>query len=119
MQDSSECAILSLERKVFAVTDRIYSVDEIRHVVAPIAQHYGVDRVFLFGSYARGEATSDSDLDFRVDKGAMHGLFALGGMYAELESALGKKLDLLTTGSLDQQFLNRIAPEEILIYAKQ
>ena len=101
------------------MTDRIYSVDEIKHVVAPIAQHYGVDRVFLFGSYARGEATSDSDLDLRVDKGALQGLFALGGMYAELESALGKKLDLLTTGSLDQRFLNRIASEEILIYAKQ
>ena len=48
------------------MTDRIYSVDEIKRVVAPIAQHYGVDRVFLFGSYARGEATSDSDLDLRV-----------------------------------------------------
>lgn len=101
------------------MTNRIYSIDEIKSVVAPIAQRYGVERVYLFGSYARGEATTDSDLDFRVDRGAIWDLFALGGMYSDLEDAFEKELDLLTTGSLDQKFLNRIAKEEILIYGNQ
>ena len=96
--------------------DRIYTVEEIRSIVAPIAKSYDVDRIYLFGSYARGEATASSDIDLRVDKGRLKGLFALGALYADLEDGLGKKLDLLTTGSLDQKFLTHIAKEEVLIY---
>ena len=76
-------------------------------------------RVYLFGSYARGEATQNSDIDLRVDKGRLRGLFALGALYADLEDHLGKKLDLLTTGSLDQKFLQSIANEEVLLYGNQ
>ena len=94
----------------------IYSICEIQQRIAPVAKQYGVKAVFLFGSYARGEATSSSDLDFRVDKGSLRGLFALGGLYSDLEESFGKELDLLTTGSLEPKFLNHIANEEILVY---
>ena len=40
------------------MSDRIYSIDEVKSIVAPIAMKYDVDRVFLFGSYARGEANN-------------------------------------------------------------
>ena len=83
--------------------NKVYTIDEIKNIVAPIAKAYGVQRVFLFGSYARGEATSSSDLD-------------LGGLYSDLEESFGKELDLLTTGSLEPKFLNHIANEEILVY---
>ncbi len=97
--------------------DRIYTIDEIKSIVAPIAKAHDVGRIYLFGSYARGEATAESDIDLRVDKGKLKGLFALGALYADLEDGLGKRLDLLTTGSLDQTFLKSIAKEEIMIYA--
>lgn len=97
--------------------ERVYTIEEIRSIVAPIAAVHGVDRIYLFGSYARGEATPSSDIDLRVDKGRLKGLIALGALYADLEDGLGKKLDLLTTGSLDQKFLQHIAKEEVLIYA--
>ena len=76
----------------------------------------GVERVFLFGSYARGEATPDSDLDFRVDCGDATDFFSLGLMYCDLEDKFQKPLDLLTTGSLDRKFLDRIGKDEVLIY---
>ena len=98
------------------MTTKVYSINEIKKIVNPIAKSYGVDRVFLFGSYARGEATPDSDLDFRVDRGKLRGLLALGGMYSDLQEKFDKKLDLLTTASLDKDFLKRISDEEILIY---
>lgn len=101
------------------MTNKIYSIDEIKSAVAPLAKQYGVERVYLFGSYARGQANETSDLDFRIDRGALRGLFALGGLYADLEEVFDKKLDLLTTNSLDQNFLHRIAKEEILIYGNQ
>lgn len=96
--------------------DKVYTVDEIRNIVAPIAAAHDVSRVYLFGSYARGDADASSDIDLRVDKGRLKGLFALGALYADLEESLGKKLDLLTTGSLEPSFLQRIAGEEVLLY---
>lgn len=101
------------------MTNKIYTIDEIKNIVAPIAARYGVERIFLFGSYARGEATPKSDLDFRVDKGALRGLFALDGMYSDLERKFEKDPDLLTTVSLDKKFLNHISNEEVLIYGNQ
>lgn len=82
------------------MTSKIYSIDEIKNIVTPIAKQYGVARIFLFGSYARGEATPSSDLDFRVDKGRLRGLIQLGALYSDLEEHLDKKLDLMTTASL-------------------
>lgn len=99
------------------MSNKIYTIDEIRAIVVPIAKQYGVQSVYLFGSYARGEATEESDLDLRVDKGEVQDFFTLGEMYCDLEDSFKKELDLLTTGSLDQEFLNRIAEEEIMIYA--
>lgn len=99
--------------------DKLYTIDEIRSIVAPIAAAHDVARIYLFGSYARGNATPSSDIDLRVDKGRLRGLFALGALYADLEDHLGKKLDLLTTGSLDQDFLQSISKEEVLLYANQ
>ncbi|MGN0551700.1 MAG: nucleotidyltransferase family protein [Acutalibacteraceae bacterium] len=99
------------------MTDKIYSINEIKDIVSPIAEKYGVENVYLFGSYARGEATPDSDLDLRIDKGRLKGLIMLGAMYSELEESFKKKLDLLTTGSLEKSFLQKISNEEVLIYA--
>ena len=94
----------------------IYTVNEIQSVVAPIAARHGVERVYLFGSYARGNPSRESDIDLRIDKGKLKGLFALGSLYSDLEARLQKPLDLLTTGSLDTAFLRSIKNEEVLLY---
>ena len=93
----------------------IYSVNEIQSVVSSLAREYGVDRIYLFGSYARGEANEGSDIDLRIDKGAVRG-FGLGGLAADLEDALGLPIDLIPTGSLDSGFLSAISSEEVLLY---
>ena len=69
-------------------------------------------RCSLFGSYARGDATPASDVDLCVDAPKLRGLFALGGLYADLEDALKKSIDVVTTGSLkynkDEAFLENL-----------
>lgn len=92
-----------------------YTVDEIKEIVAALAAQYGADRIYLFGSYARGDADKDSDIDLRIDKGAIRGL-QLGGLAADLEDALGIPVDLIPTGSLDSKFLNSISDDEVLLY---
>lgn len=92
-----------------------HSIAEIRDIVAPLAEKYGAERVFLFGSYARGDMTGTSDIDLRIDKGTIRGL-ALAGLLVDLEDALGTPVDLIPTTSLDHKFLTAIQPDEVLLY---
>ncbi|MGE5630093.1 MAG: nucleotidyltransferase family protein [Caulobacteraceae bacterium] len=93
-----------------------YTIEEIKTIIEPIARKYGVERVYLFGSYARGDATENNDVDLRVDKGSLRGMFALCSFYTEIEEALQMKVDILTTGSLEEDFLRKIQSEEVLLY---
>jgi len=99
------------------MSDRIYSIDEIKRIVIPIARKYDVDRVSIFGSYARGEANNVSDLDFVVDKGRLRGL-KFAGMLGDLQDGFEKKVDLLTSSSLteDNGFKRRIEKDMVVIY---
>lgn len=71
--------------------------------------------MYLFGSYARGEAGADSDIDFRLDKGRVRGV-QIGGLYMDLQEALQQKVDLLTTNQFSSDFLKQIQAEEIVLY---
>lgn len=92
-----------------------YSIAQLRDIIAPLAESYGAERVYLFGSYARGDMTDTSDIDLRIDKGHIRGL-ALAGLLVDLENALGLPVDLLTTASLDKQFLSAIKEDEVILY---
>ena len=94
----------------------IYTVDEIKQITYEIAKKHGVGRIFLFSSYARGDANSDSDLDFRIDRGKIKGLFALGGLYADLEESFEIPIDIVVSDSLNEEFIREISNEEVLIY---
>ena len=92
------------------------SISAIQNTVAELGAQYGAERIYLFGSYARGDAVKSSDVDLRIDKGKIRGLFALAGLPLALEDRLGTKVDLLTSDSLDPDFLEHIRKEEVLLY---
>ena len=94
------------------------SISDIRAVVGNLAREYGADRVYLFGSYARGDATESSDVDLRIDKGTIRGL-KFAGLMGDLEDALGKHVDLISTNGMDDAFRRSIASEEVLLYERQ
>ena len=95
----------------------MYSASDIQRIVSPIAAKYGVNRVYLFGSYARGENTPDSDMDLRIDKGNVKGM-QMAFLLADLEDALQLPVDLLSTSALDDRFLQAIKGEEKLMYER-
>jgi len=92
-----------------------HTILEIKSVVSELAQKYGAQRIFLFGSYARGDMVPTSDIDLRIDKGSIRGL-ELAGLLLDLEDALGVPVDLIPTGSLDEGFLASIRDDEVLLY---
>ena len=96
----------------------IHSIPEIRSIVRNLARQYGAERVYLFGSYARGEAGEGSDVDLRIDKGDIRGL-QFAGLVCDLEDALGSSVDLISTAGMDARFRCEIAPEEVLLYERE
>ena len=94
----------------------MFSIEEIKQKVAPVSKRHGLKNVYLFGSYARGEARQESDVDLLIEPNGVKSLFELGGIYADFKDALGTDVDVVTTGATDK-FLNRIEDDRILIYA--
>lgn len=94
-----------------------YTIDELKKNISPIANKYQIAYMYLFGSYARGDYHAQSDTDLRIEKGNLKGMFALCGFYTEVENALGMKVDIVTTGSLEESFLNDIRKDELMLYA--
>ncbi|MCL2147383.1 MAG: nucleotidyltransferase domain-containing protein [Synergistaceae bacterium] len=86
--------------------------------VQEIALRYEINEIYLFGSYARGDATEESDCDFRIVGGDIRGLFQLSGLYIDLEKALGKHVDVVITKNMKKSFYDLIKEEEVLVYAK-
>ncbi len=82
---------------------------------------------WLFGSYARGEANEDSDIDLLVDNGNARGLRYFG-FCGDLERALEKSVDAITVNSLYEEYKNNtyvaelraeIEKDKVMIYDKQ
>ena len=96
--------------------EQILDINKIKTDVTDIGGKYGVEKVYLFGSYARAQAVENSDIDLRIEKGKIRGLFQLSGFKLALEEKTGKTVDLVTTDSLDNEFLEAISTEEMLIY---
>lgn len=75
-------------------------LDVLREHKAPLAQRFGVTELALFGSFARDQATDDSDVDIlvRFDKPATSAAFF--GTQFYLEDLLGRPVDLATNRDL-------------------
>ncbi|MDR0846085.1 MAG: nucleotidyltransferase domain-containing protein [Lactobacillales bacterium] len=103
----------------------IYSIDEIREKVAPIAQKYEVKKIFIFGSYARGEATENSDIDILFySKGTKAKGLKTFGFELELQDALGKKVEVFPKEDFESEmyikhnakFIDNVLGDEVLLY---
>lgn len=90
----------------------------MREAVVQMAEKYGAERIWAFGSRARNNADSGSDLDLRIDKGDMRGM-ELGGFIYDLEQLIGVPADVSTTSSLSEDFLASIKKDEVLLYERQ
>ena len=94
------------------------TVEKIKDIITPICKKYGVKRAYLFGSYARGEATENSDVDIRIEKGNITDLFQMSGFRLDLVEALGTEVDLLSVLPDPQykKFRKNLKKDEILLY---
>ena len=96
-----------------------FTIEEIKEKVIPVAKKYGVKKLWLFGSYARGEADAESDVDFLIDGGKMRGMIKYFGFVLDLEDIFQCHVDVVTTGISDKNFLTEIKNDEVLLYEEE
>ena len=82
-----------------------------RDAVLRLAAKHGVRQIRLFGSFARGDARPDSDVDFLVDVGPRHSRFFPGGLVADLEELLGRRVDVVEPDGIYPPLRERILHE--------
>jgi hypothetical protein len=84
-----------------------------RENILQTAAKYGAYNVRIFGSVARGEADSNSDVDFLVEMEPGRSLLDLGGLLMDLQELLGCNVDLVTEKGLRERIRERVLKEAI------
>ncbi len=75
-----------------------------------------VKRVYLFGSFARNEATPQSDIDLLIELNENVDLFEFATMQWQLEELLNQKVDLVSTNGISRRLRATIEQDKCLIY---
>jgi hypothetical protein len=83
--------------------------------VRPVLERYGVKKAGVFGSFVRGEASPDSDLDLVVEMPPGSSLLELVGLQQDIADLLGIEVDAGTYQALHPQLRDRILAEEVRI----
>ena len=81
--------------------------------ILAIAAKHGVTSVRVFGSFARGEARPDSDLDLLIEAGPQTPPWFPGGLLFDLEAEIGRRVDVVEESSLNPSIRDRVLREAI------
>lgn len=91
------------------------TIKDIKEKVLPILKKADVKKAALFGSYVRGDAQKNSDIDMLIEAPKGTGLFAFISLHRRLEHALKKKVDLVTYKSIHPLLREDILKEQFPI----
>jgi len=96
---------------------RVLTMQQIKDAVKPLAEKYGVEAIYLFGSYARGEADENSDLDFLVFGGEHFKLTRILSLAGELRKLFQKDVDAFEIREInvDTPFYRTVMKEKVLV----
>ena len=98
------------------IEPKVLTIKQIKGRIKPVIEKHGIKDVYLFGSYARGEANRNSDVDIYCDKGDVDTLWKHSTLKDEFSQALGKEVDVITIGStMDDYFRQQLEEDMIKI----
>lgn len=112
-------------------TDKIYTIDEIKQLTHNIFKEFNIKKAYIFGSYARKEATAMSDIDIIIIKNDEFSFLQFSALANNLMEVLQKEIDLITDETytedikfddedikmLKERFYSKVKKERKLIYA--
>ena len=96
--------------------------DEIKEKVLPVLLPYGVKRISVFGSFARGDYKPESDIDLLIDieepRKIPMGFFTWIRLEKELSQKLGRDVELISENGLNQKIRPYVESDMVVIYEK-
>ncbi|MDR0462198.1 MAG: nucleotidyltransferase domain-containing protein [Christensenellaceae bacterium] len=92
------------------------AIKDIKAYVTEIAKVYDIRRVSLFGSYAKGEQTQESDIDLLVDFGDKATYLTVFDFQNKVENKIGKDVDVIPAPIPQDSFLK--IDKEVLLYER-
>lgn len=99
------------------VNKSVLTIKQIKERILPILNKHHINEVYLFGSYARGEANNKSDVDIYCESGDIETLIDQGYLEDELKESLKKNVDIVFIGStMDDFFKEQLEKDKIRIY---
>ena len=102
------------------INPSILTIKQIKERIKPIIEKYNIKEVCLFGSYARGEANRNSDVDIYCESGNADTLIKLSVLKREIKEALQKDVDIVTFDStIDSFFKEQLDKDKIKIFEKE
>ena len=87
----------------------------MREKILPVLRRNGIKRAGMFGSYVRGEATPESDVDILIELDRQASLLDFIGIKLELEDVLGRSVDLVEYAAIKPRLRDRILRDEVPI----
>ena len=100
------------------------AINQIKKLTEPIFKKYGVDKAYIFGSYARGDYNENSDIDIIITAKKIKSLLIIGSILENLKQVLQKEVDLIEEecfkedemDELEREFYNNIKKERVMIF---
>lgn len=126
--NNTKCEYSDLKLLNIKQSSKIYSIEEIKNITRQIFSKYNFEKVYLFGSYARGEATKLSDIDIMVVGGNINTFMNLSDFALELVKILKKEVDIVKEENYTKKEVNEyfdlanklfysvVCKERVLIY---
>ena len=115
--------IKELIRENICGKKEVLSVDAIGLMVLPVVQKYGINKVTLFGSYARGEATAGSDIDLLIECDKIRNMEDYLGLQEGLKKA--RNVDIVMADALEadntrsaKRLREHIERDKVIIYER-
>ena len=100
------------------MSDTVYTIDTIKSALQPVFVKHSVKKAILFGSYVKGSANSNSDVDLLLDSG-LRGLKFVG-LIEDVRTALNKEVDVFDETHIipNSRIFSEISKDGVVIYEK-
>lgn len=112
LKNRNEYIINSLKNN--SNTNGVLSIKDIKSIIKPILNSKEIYNIYLFGSYARGEANADSDVDIYCEHGDIKNLYNVVEINEVLQTALNRKVDIIFEGSKLNQYFEENMKKDLI-----
>jgi len=92
----------------------VLTLKQIKDSIKPILNKYDITDIYLFGSYARGEATTSSDVDIYCDPGNLKSLLDEVSVCDDLKEALGKEVDVVFSDAEMHEYFRKEMTKDLI-----